>query len=132
MANWMQECYRTRIRSEEPIKLLVMGEQQAIHLLHETLQIPFWPLAIGGADALDIVEKSLRQTKSEVQRALWTQLKQHREVTIKDFARDHTNYDTSKVHRALRGILKKHPRFEGHIVVDETTIRLIEKPVPTR
>ena len=50
VAHWMQECYRTRIRSDEPIKLLVMGEQQAIHLLQETMQIPFWPLAIGGAD----------------------------------------------------------------------------------
>jgi hypothetical protein len=132
VAHWIQECYRTRIRSDAPIKLLVMGEQQALRLFQATLQVPFCSSAIGGADDPDLGEAILRRMKSEVQKALWTQLRQAREVDIKTFAAAHTNYDGSKVHRAVRGILQRHPRLEGHIVDDATTIRLIDKPAPRR
>ncbi len=132
VAHWIQDAYRTRIRSEEPIKLLVMGEQKAVDLFHETLQIPFWPLAIGGADAPDILEKILRRTNHKVRKALLTELRRNHTVDISAFARAHTNREVSKVHRAVRGILTKDPRLEGHIVVDETTVRLIDKPVPQR
>jgi hypothetical protein len=132
VAHWIQEIYRTRIRSDEPIKLLAMGEQQAVRLLEETMQIPFSTCAIGGADDPDRIEKIAGWLQSKVQKAILTQLLQYRVVDIAAFAREHTNYDTSKVHRAVRGIKQRYPRFEEHLVIEGTTIRLIDKPVPRR
>ena len=51
-------------------------------------------------------------------------------VNKRMFARQHTNYDIPKIDRALRGILDRQPAWEDHIVVDDTHIRLVDKPAP--
>jgi hypothetical protein len=132
VARWMQELYRTRIREGHPITLLVMGEREALELLQQTLQITIWPSTIGGPENPDGLEALLQRCHAQVEQALLTQLVRARVIEIKAFARQHTNYDTGKVRRALRGILQRHPRFEGHVIDDGTTIRLIDKPAPLR
>jgi hypothetical protein len=128
----LQELYRTRIREGHPITLLVMGEREALALLQQTLGITLWPSTIGGPDNPDGLEALLQQVHAKVEQALLQQLLTKKVVEMKAFARQHTNYDTRKVQRALRGILQCHPRFEGHVIEDETTIRLIDKPAPLR
>jgi hypothetical protein len=132
VAHWIQECYRTRIRSGEPIKLLVMGERSAVRLFHETTQIPFSTSVIGGADDPDLIEKIVGRMRYKVQKALLTQLLQDHVVNITAFAREHTNYDKDKVLRAKDGILQQYQRFDGHLDVQDGTIRLIDKPAPRR
>jgi hypothetical protein len=132
VAHWIQEAYRTRIRSDEPITLLVMGERSAVRLLEETMQIPFSTSAIGGADNPDIMESILGRMRYKLEKSLLTQLRQDGMVDSTAFARERNIRDTTKVLRAVRGILQRYPYLEGHLVIEGTTIRLIAKPVPRR
>ena len=131
-AHWIQEVYLTRIRSGEPIKLLVMGEQGAVRLLEERIRRPLSTSAIGGADDPDIMEAILGRIQSKVQKALLSQLLQDQVVDIRAFAREHTNYDKEKVLRAQGELLKRYPHFEGHLEMKEGIIRLVDKPAPRR
>jgi hypothetical protein len=131
VAHWIQELYRTRIRQGAPIHLTVMGEQQALDLLTETLGITFWPSVIS-ADDPQMREQILQQLKYKGERALYAQLLRDRHIDIKSFAQQHTNYDVSKVQKALRGLCQRYPALVDHVVTDETTIRLIDKPAPRR
>jgi hypothetical protein len=129
VATWMQELYRTRIREGEPIKLLVLGETQAVNLLRQTLEVPFWPMVSALGD-LDVRESMLQRLTSQVQHALLTQLYDQKVIDIKTFAGVYTNYDRQKVLKAMRGLLHRHPILTDHLVTDGTTIQLIEKPIP--
>jgi hypothetical protein len=70
VAHWIQELYRTRIRQGAPIHLTVMGEQQALDLLTETLGITFWPSVISANDP-HMRERIMQHLKSKVERALY-------------------------------------------------------------
>jgi hypothetical protein len=75
-------------------------------------------------------ERLLKSLKSTTGKTLLEALIRDRGVEIRAFARHHTHYDTTKVHRALRGIFDRQPGLEAHIEVDERHIRLVDKPAP--
>jgi hypothetical protein len=131
VAHWIQELYRTRIRQGASIHLTVMGERHALDLLRETLGITLWPSVIG-ADSPKDRERVLRQLKSAVERTLYEHLLRDRQIEIKTFAKQYTNYNASKVHRAVRGLCQRLPALAEHIVTDEHAIRLVDTPAPTR
>jgi hypothetical protein len=51
---------------------------------------------------------------------------------VKAFAKQYTNYNSQNVYRAVRGLCQHYPMLEDHIEMNDQTIRLIDKPAPTR
>jgi hypothetical protein len=51
-------------------------------------------------------------------------------VAIKAFADHHAERNRRKVDNAYQGLLKAHPRLQGHLVKDDTWIKLVDIPSP--
>jgi hypothetical protein len=123
--------YRTRIRQGEPINLLLMGERQAIEHFQKAINTTLWPSVIG-VDDPEVREQTLQNLKSKTQQQLYIQLIQDRQIDVKEFAKQFTNSNAPKVHRAVRGLCQRYPTLEDHIVIDDQTIRLVDKLAPSQ
>jgi hypothetical protein len=132
VAHWIQESYRTRIRQHqgEPIQVLAIGQREVIAAFEEITSLFLHPISISPQDNPAYIEKILREVKHHLQKTLLDEVKQYRHVSIKHFAATHAKRDRIKVENAYRGLLKEHPMLQGHLVMDETTIQLVDKPSP--
>jgi hypothetical protein len=132
VAHWIQEIYRTRIRQHqgEPIQVLAIGQREVIAAFEEITSLFLHPISISPQDNPAYLEKILREVKHHLQKTLLDEVKQYRQVSIKHFAATHAKRDRIKVENAFRGLLKDHPMLQGHLVMDETTIQLVDKPSP--
>ena len=132
VAHWIQEIYRTRIRQHggEPIQVLAMGEREVIAALEAVLGHFLQPISVGQHENPAFIEQILRGVKHQLQKTLLEEVKQYRNVSIKRFADAHAKRDRLKVENAYRGLLKNHPLLQGHLVMDEKTIQLVDKPAP--
>ena len=88
------------------------------------------PISVGQRDNPAYIEKILRDEQHAVRKILLEELTKKRRVQIKDFANRHTQRSRAKVERACRGLLQDHPMLQGHLVMDEEYIQLVDIACP--
>jgi len=132
VSHWIQELYRTRIRnySGEKINVLALGEREVIKAFESITSRFLNPISVSPHENPEFIEKILCDLSSQAQINLLNQLMKHREVNKKDFARRYTDRSVQKVERALKGLIKVKPNLEGHLMMDDDTIRLVDIPAP--
>jgi hypothetical protein len=132
VAHWIQEIYRTRIRQHqgEPIQVLVVGQCEVIEAFETVIGRFLLPISVGQRDNPAYIEKILRDEQHAVRKILLEALTKKRRVQIKDFANRHTQRSRAKVERACRGLLQDHPMLQGHLVMDEEYIQLVDIACP--
>jgi hypothetical protein len=132
VAHWIQEIYRTRIRQHrgEPIQVLAIGQREVIASFEEVIGHFLHPISISQAENAAFLEHLLREEQHKVRKVLLEEVMHHRVVPIKDFADRHTDRSRAKVERALRGLLQAYPRLQGHLVMDDVNLRLVDRPSP--
>ena len=110
--------------------MLAIGQREVIAAFEESTRLFLHPISISPQDNPAYLEKILREVKHQLQKTLLDEVTQYRQVSIKHFAATHAKRDRIKVENAFRGLLKDHPMLQGHLVMDETTIQLVDKPSP--
>jgi hypothetical protein len=133
-AHWIQEVYRTRIRQHqgESIQLLTIGQREILDSFEQLLGRFLHPISIGAHEQPALFEQILRGHMHTLQRTLLAEVTKKRRVNIKAFADQQTNRDQRKVRNAYHGLLKAHPRLQGHLVIDGQGewIQLVAIPCP--
>jgi DNA-directed RNA polymerase subunit L len=132
VAHWIQEMYRTRIRQHrgEPIQVLAIGQREVIESFESVIGVWLHPISIDQQDNPAYLEKILREEQHTVRKSLLEELTKKRRVHIKGFADRHTQRSRAKVERACRGLLKEHPMLQGHLVMDEEWMQLVDIASP--
>src|SRR6266446_6370522 len=132
VAHWIQEIYRTRIRQHagEPIQVLAIGQREVMTYFEEVIGRFLHPISVGQHENPAFIEQILRGVKHQLQKTLLEEVTTYRNVTIKRFAYQHAERNRTKVESAYRGLLKDHPSLQGHLVMDEDTIQLVDIACP--
>ena len=110
--------------------VLAMGQREVIESFETVIERFLHPISVGQHENPAFMEQMLRGVKHHLQKTLLEEVKQYRNVSIKRFADTHAKRDRIKVENAYRGLLKDHPMLQGHLLMDETTIQLVDKPSP--
>jgi len=88
------------------------------------------PISVGQHENPAFIEQILRGVKHQLQKTLLEEVTTYRNVRIKHFADHHAERNRTKVESAYRGLLKDHPALQGHLVMDEDTIQLVDIACP--
>jgi hypothetical protein len=132
VAHWIQEIYRTRIRQHrgEPIQVLAIGQREVIEAFESVIGVWLHPISVGQQDNPAFLEKVLREVQHKLQKTLLDEVVKTRKVHTKRFADQHANRSRYKVDKAFRELLKDHPSLQGHLVMDQDTIQLVNIACP--
>lgn len=110
LSELIQSIGRTRPLDKDHIDIILLGEKRIRKAFEELTQLKGFPIAVA-VGPINYLNKLLIQAKSKIHAQLLTELAANREVLIKDFASQYTNYDTSKVIRGIESLTKQYPEL---------------------
>lgn len=131
VGHWIQEIFRTRIRSGNPINLFYMGDTKATNYFENLLGRRGQPTVIQ-RDGREYLEEALRSENRKMRREILSRIKNNDSIDLNDVARTHGNRDINKARHAYSGLLKSKPYLTSLLERQGDIVTWIARPINVR
>jgi len=121
---WIQEIFRTRIRTGIPVDLLFAGDRSVVEAFENILSRE--PEPVGAFQKPSLIFDRILKTEKTQGRRLIIECFRNNIFDFKEITRKHFNYDSRKSNKSLRGLINKYPQLNTLLKVENDFVKILE------
>jgi hypothetical protein len=126
LAHWIQETFRSRIRTGESVNVVSMGDEKTVKKFNEIIGNATISLCTASvaSDSRETIEKALREETYKTRKAILKALNEKDSVDLRQIAREHTSRNIENARKAYRGLIATKPDVKHFTLLDGDTVRV--------